>query len=591
MNEEKDSLQSVGTFMNHPARNRIFVLGGLLAVVIVGTLGYRALRNSGDSDIVLEFTKPGTILIGEPFAVTIQMTNNSDRPAQDMLLSLEVPDGVAFVGQSSGQRFLEQAVGELGPGSFKQQTYNLIVVDGEQPLKRINASLVFKTSGSSANFEKKSQADLFLGRSAIDVKLEAPQKVVSGEAFSLKIKYRNNSETTFKNATVEVEHTSPFVFKESSRPPKIQNSVWNVGALAPGDEGELTISGSAVGPDNAFFGFTVAVSSEFGGREYAVNTQTASVAIASSPLSLVLSLNGIADYVATIGENVRYTLAFRNNSDTTFKDITLKATLSGVLFDIASVGSEAFLNSVTNTLTWSRANTPLLASLEPGQEGAVTFSVRLKPTFPVRRLGDKNFTVALKAQIESPTVPAGTAVSRTISVADIENKVAGILSVDAQAFFRDAAAGIVNTGPYPPRVNQPTQYTIHWILRNTAADVSAVKVSAFLQSGARWTGVTKSSTETAPVYDANTGLVTWDIPTILANQGVIDENRLVEAVFQVEATPPVTELGRDLQILSETTARARDDFSGRDLTSVDARLTSQLPDDLTIAVPDRRIQP
>jgi hypothetical protein len=203
-------------------------------------------------------------------------------------------------------------------------------------------------------------------------------------------------------------------------------------------------------------------------------------------------------------------------------------------------------------------------------------------------VSDKNFTLTIAAEISSPTVPEGTSADRTVSVANASNKVMGKTDIIAEALWRDAKAGILNTGPYPPKVNQPTQYTIHWKVVNYATDVSDIQVSAYLQAGVRFTGTVKSNIGTSPVYDQNSGLITWNIPSLPATKGVISPP--AEAIFQVEATPSSNQVNRDMPLMSETNLEAKDMFTGLQIQSKAPGVDTRIPTDTTVNVSNRTVQ-
>jgi hypothetical protein len=165
-------------------------------------------------------------------------------------------------------------------------------------------------------------------------------------------------------------------------------------------------------------------------------------------------------------------------------------------------------------------------------------------------------------------------------VADLESKIAGKIAVDAKAFYRDASSGILNSGLYPPQVGKPTQFTIHWILKNYSTDVSNVKVSAVLQSGVKFTGKVKGIDSSEPVYNASTKEVVWAIDKVVAGKGVLGQP--LEVIFQVEITPGQNTVGQILDLIGPTQVEANDDFTGLELKSSDTTLTTGVPDDATI---------
>jgi hypothetical protein len=201
----------------------------------------------------------------------------------------------------------------------------------------------------------------------------------------------------------------------------------------------------------------------------------------------------------------------------------------------------------------------------------VNFSLSTKSAYPIRLLSDKNFVLKAVATIYSPTVPPNTAGGTgTQSIVELDSKVGGALTLAAQGYFV--------SGPFPPKVNKPTKYSVHWLITSYAADMKNVTVSASLQSGSSFTGVVTSNiSSSAPSYDSGTGLVTWTIPSIAAATGVL--NKPLEATFQISNTPAVNQIGQTPTLVSQTSLTATDNFTGQTVAASDQPITTQLPDD------------
>jgi hypothetical protein len=158
--------------------------------------------------------------------------------------------------------------------------------------------------------------------------------------------------------------------------------------------------------------------------------------------------------------------------------------------------------------------------------------------------------------------------------------VAGEITLAANGYYKEVSSSIANTGPYPPTVDQPTEYTIHWDIANYATDATSVTVSAYLQSGTTFTGAATSTglaSTSLPTYNAGTGLVTWTIPFIPATTGVISPS--VSAIFQVRNTPAVNQVGQTVTLAGPSTLTATDVYTGAAVTVTAPAITTQLPND------------
>jgi len=568
------------------------ILGAIVVLAIgAGVYGYVLFNRTPDVKVSAVFETPPQPLLGEPFSLSLSVANQSDNVLHGAKLSFFLPQDVVFVGEWSNERVHDEILGTLGPGSVVQRTISVMAMGQAKTVRQIRAKFVYSTTPEGrVQFERDTVADVQVGEPAITLSLEAPQQAVNGEAFTTAIQYKNASRQDFRNVRLRFSHPEIFRFQKASMESASRaNDMWDLGVLKAGAEGKVLIDGTVMGPEGSFFTVSGSISADFLGESKELAVQAASLTIATSPLSVSVLVNGGVNYIAGIGDTLQYTIAYRNNSAVAFHGIAVRARLIGGLFDYPSVRAAGSFNSLTNTLTWIAANAPELENLDPGQEGTLTFSVQLKPAFPISRVSDKNYALKVEARVESPTVPSGITASSTVSLATLETKVKGVVALRAKVLWRDAAWGILNDGPYPPKLNKPTQYTIHWIITNYSTDIGSVHMEAFLQSGAKFIGKAKSTVTTLPQYDVTTGRVTWDIPSIAATRGVFGAP--VEGVFQIEATPSVTQVGQDVVLIGPVRLQANDLFTGTALESTVGALTTALPEDLTIQLTDRRVQP
>ena len=323
-------------------------------------------------------------------------------------------------------------------------------------------------------------------------------------------------------------------------------------------------------------------------QTYKIDEKTASVLISSSPLSLKIFVNDQgSNYVSSAGQTLKYSLAYRNNTEMGLQDVVIKARLVGEMFDFSSLETDGFFNSAQNLITWNAANTPELRRVAPGATGKVEFEIDVREDYPIKKKSDKNFTLKALGEITSPTVPYYVTSEQSIGLSSLENKVAGRTTIEPQVYFKEPNAEIVNKGSLPPRVNIPVNFTVHLIVKNYATDVRDVKITGFLQSSVKWTGVVKSNVASQPTYNERTSEIIWVIDKIPATKGVIDQP--IEAIFQVEATPDITQLQKEMLLLDEIRLQAIDDFAGIKLESSAEKLTTRSLKDSDIETKDTRV--
>jgi len=564
------------------------IIISLILVTLIGGAGYLWYQAKSTRGFEIKVEVPEEVVVGVPFEVVVTAENDSVSILEDAELSLEIPEELVFVGKDSGDIIEFKDLGNLGVGSIAEERFSLVALYGENNIRQIIVSVSYTPGSVGSRFKKTAEAPFSILGTSIGFDIEIPNKVFGGEAFTLRMKYENKGTTDMNDLSLTLAAPQAFTIKSASLDITSKNT-WQIGTLKAGSQGEIVITGVLVGPDNAFFEFDAILEAIFGGRKYPISEKSAAISIAPSPLSLTIDLNNIPEYVTVPGDDLNYRLTFQNSTDVGLRDVVITAQLIGAMFDLTSISSSAFLRSHDNTLVWNAANTPELGLLNPGASGFVDFSLKTKSAYPIVRLSDRNFTLRVKAAIESPTVPFSVEGNKTMSMAELETKVQGRTEVDARVLYRDAASGIVNTGSLPLKVGKPTQFTVHWVLTNYSNDVENVEVKAFLGGNVRFTGIAKSTGETQPIYNDRTQEMVWSIPTIPSARGVL--NKPLEAIFQIEAMPSINQVGSVMLLIQQTTLNATDAFTKLPIIHTDSAITSGTLDDPTVNSSQGLVQP
>lgn len=571
---------------------------GVALVVIVAGIGawIYFLQPPGGLDLGIALsTNPANVLVGDPFTLSVIVTNNSASALENASISLVLPANISSL-DSPDERVVTQPLGNLDGSGVSHQDFHLIVTGDPNTIADITAQVMYGASGSSAQFENDGSLEMPVGDPAVTVSLNTPQDVFSGQSFPIAVSYDNTTGHAVTGATLAVQYPPAYTFvKASSSLVTSGNDTWSLGTLAPDASGTITITGGLVGPDGASYPIAAALSENISGQAYPITSANADITLAASPLSFSISVNSGPNYISSPGDSLAYTLTFTNHASVTFQNIGITARLSGTMFDFSSLQTSGAFNSVADTVTWNGASSPQLLSLAPGQSGSVGFSIHTKSAFPIRLLSDKNYSVSVAAQAQSATVPPGTDASSTMSVTSLTTKLGGQIVLGEKGYWREPASGvgslgptgITNSGPYPPRVNQATQYTVHWLLTNYATDAQNVTITAFLQSGTTCTSKMKSPASSTLACNPANGEVTWQVPFVAATTGVT--GKPLEAVFQIVNTPAVNEVGQDVTLVGAASLTATDAFTSSTLQSSVGPLTTALPDDMSVSTNIRTV--
>ncbi len=559
---------------------------GIFLVIAIAVVIYYLLLPPQTPNIAISFLDPSATMIGQPFPVVVTVSNNSHSVIEDAMLNITLPDGLSFASSTTAT----QAIGTVSSGTINPpQTLWFVVTSSTiaGTSQTVNATLAYHAAITpKTTFVSSASTSFAIGtQSALSLSYNAPSSIFSGEDFDITVHYQNNTASALQGIQFSMPHPPAFHFVSSSSvmPMDTGDTTWKLGTLAANATGTLVITGNIVGPANAQYPLTGTIGATFSGQTYPAASAPIAFTVTPAPLSLSLSLNNSSTYVSKAGDSLNYTLTYANNSGVTFKSVNISAALSGAMYDFSSLQTNGSFNSKSDTITWHAADEPALAALAPGQSGTLIFSIGTKSAFPIKLLSDKNYSLHVTATATSPTVPPNTAGTNTTSVTTLNTKVGGLITLSANGYYKEASSSIANAGPYPPTVNQPTQYTIHWTITNYATDATSVTVSAYLQSGTTFTGVAKSTglaSTPLPVYNAGTGEVSWTIPLIPATTGVISPP--VSAIFQVSNTPAINQVGNPVTLMGPTTLTATDAYTGATMQATVGPITTQLPHDPSV---------
>ena len=565
----------------------IFKLSILALVAIIG-LSVFYILNNGSHDLDVGMSAPDEVMVGVPFDLKVEFSNQLGSVLKNVSLIITLPSGAVFAGSGEEKLVDSKGLGDLGSGSLVSENYKIVFLSGTGEKRQIKALVSYYSSGSS-KFEQEEEKNIKILNSGASFEFKVPEKVSSGEEFDLSVDYKNISDVDFSGLELSIEYPANFTFISSDSRPDAGNNVWDLGDLRKSSEGHFTVKGSVVGPDNSPVEFKSKLKISLGGRDYSLALNDANLTIAPSPLSLGIILNGKQDYATKPGDTLTYVISYINNTDVPLRDAVVRAQLKGELFDFNTLTTKAVFRSSDSTLIWNSSNSQELNYIAPRSAGFVSFVVKTDGNYPIRRLGDKDFVLSVKAEIESPTVPEFLNASRTYNLSKLDTKVMGNLALSEKAYFRDAASGILNKGQMPPKVGQPTNFTVHWVLKSFATDFSNIEIRAQLKEGVKFAGTAKSDYGNAPLFDEKTNEMVWILEKLPANKGFVDDP--AEAIFQIEATPASSQVANYMPLLGEAVVKATDAFTSNAIEIKLDQITTALPDDASVGQQGGVVQP
>jgi uncharacterized repeat protein (TIGR01451 family) len=438
--------------------------------------------------------------------------------------------------------------------------------------------MVYQPKNFNGQFSAKGQLVINIISAPLTLELQAPQNVASGDEVNYLASYQNAGEETMENLKIKMDYPEQFSFSSSN--PKVfeGNNIWYLGNLEAGVSGKITISGKLEGEGGQIKTATAYIGSDSKGEFASFNEESADTKIAASALKIAQTVNGMADYIANPGDTLQFEIIFRNEGNIGLRDVIIRDKLDSLVLDYATLKTQGgSFDLDEKTITWKAPDIASLKNLEPGQEGKIYFTIRVKDKIDIASKGDKNFVISSVAKIDSPDVPTPISMNKIISGNKIDIKLNSKVILDVKGFHTDP--NIPNSGPIPPKVGEETTYVIHWIVTNINNDMADARLEANLSTGAQMTGMIFPEDEKID-YNDRTNSIVWNIGTIKAGTGILSLPK--EISFQVKIKPSPDQVGKTVDLMGESKLTARDTFTGEYLSETVSGKTTNLIEDRTI---------
>lgn len=563
-----------------------WIIFGLLVLLGISIAGFYFFVDQqsrfSKEDVVIDVQIPLPISAGEEFSMVVRVSNNSEVDLRNVELTLQYPSGFTIsntvpIASNSAQNAWE--LDEIKKGKSSSVTVTGRVLGAIGTTKDFSALLSYVPSNFNSEFQSTDEFDLAISSSILDLDVDIPVKVVSGREATYSVSISNNADEVIERVLFSMELPGDFtVAMYDPEPSDADDNEWEIESIESGESFEISFTGSMEGDEGTMREITSEVGyRDSGGTYYIQAEETSIITIVNPQLILDLSVNNSSeDGIASFGETLEYVIEFRNESQSTIRDMSVVVEIDS---DVINWDSLVFTDSGElsgSSIQWNPDEVPTLKVVTPGSGGTIRFSVDIKGNILATETDDKNYTVTSSAQAFSSDVDDLEDGSLEIESSEVVLKISSRLDLRAEGRYYNDEYITVGDGPLPPVVNDTTTYQIYWYLQNNSNEVSNVNIVAEIPAGATWTADASISAGTIS-YDSESREVTWSINKIPPHVGQLIPE--LNAQFAISVTPVATDVGEILNLLGASTATADDTFTDAELSDEEPAITTTLESD------------
>ncbi len=574
---------------NLPKTSAILIIVGVL---IIGGAILWGRGSFVGSKVVLNIQTSENISSGEETTITINYINNNRVDLNNAKLIINYPQGTFSL---DGKEIYQDSktLGVVAKKTGGKEIFKIRFLGERGSTKNIIAKLEYKPANINSRFEAETSSKIEINTVAIGIHVEGSEKSVAGQEISYAIEYENRTEETVDDLVIKLEYPDDFNFKTSDPAPKSENEVniWEVGTLKPNEKRTINLNGSLNGQEmeNKVLRATIGQMQDGNFLKYSLSDFVTQ--ISPAPIVLLVAVdNADNDCKVNAGQELRYAINFRNNTDIALKELILKVYLQDGVFDLRTIdlNGKGFFDSRTNTITWSGADISALSLLDTNQFGEVRFSVKVKNELPIYSFNDKNFEAGVIAEIQTLTVPAKFAGTELKFEKELNCKINTQLILNTRGYYYEPSQGIYNLGPIPPKVNELTNYTIHWQVINVSNDLDGVIIKSVLPQGINYMNYHINKLNKGQFsYNDRTKEIIWNIGKVPAGTG--KTLPLYELIFQIGLTPSINQVGSSPILINQSQIEGRDIFTGINLNSISPAVDTSVPDDTKVNAYGERV--
>jgi subtilisin-like proprotein convertase family protein len=561
----------------------VAVFSVLLVVSIAGFLVFSNLNSETFTNerVVFKIEPPISIISGQEQTYTIIISNNEKVNLYNLNIALIYPDAFQFVSSSpeaTGDKNNNWDISVLKVGETKEIKLAAKVSAPLNSIQNISGTMTFKPENLNADFNQKVSVDLGVNSSVLVMTIEGTEKLLANKNTEYIVTLKNIGSDVLKDIEVTAEFPKGFIAASSTPDSKDGfNNVWTIDKLATSTDGTSTSSEKKIKIRGNYSGvvdsgnqeLNVKAMAKISGNSVLMAEQSYITNIVKDQLNLTLVINGSGeDQSVGFGDMLFYTLAYKNTGQDELKNIELKANLISDVLDWDTLLDNDKGKKKGDTITWTGKEVSKLLSLRPGDEGEISWQIRVKDLSTLNQGDITKYNIENFVEAKVTNKDGGT---DTITSKVLTNSINSDLSLQASARYYDENNVALGAGSIQPKAGSASSYNVKLTLSNNLHNIGNIIVTAILPRNVNWDN--KEFHNTGDVaYSAKARKITWMISKLPKTaQGT-------EANFNLSITPTDNDMGRVLILLPEVQMIAKDLDTGADISKTVKAITASFND-------------
>lgn len=561
----------------------VAVFSVLLIVSIIGFFVYSNLNQSSFTNerVSFKIEPPISIIAGQEQVYTIIISNNEKVNLYNLSIMLLYPDSFKYVSgtpEATGDKKNTWDISVLKVGETKEIKLTGKINAALNSVANLSGTMTFKPENMNADFNQKASIDLGVNSSVLQMTVEGEEKVLANKNTEYVVTLMNIGPDILKDIEVTAEIPKGFIIASSSPAAKDgSNNIWTIDRIASSTpekatttQKQIKIRGNYSGaPDSGNQEFKVRATIKDGGNAVLMAEQTAITSVIKDMLNLTLVVNGSGvDSAVSFGDLLFYTLTYKNTGQEELKNISISANLNSEVLDWDTLLDNNKGVKKGSVITWTGKEVSKLLSLRPGEEGEISWQIRVMDLALLNQSNLTKYSIESFAEAKIASAQGGT---DTITGKTVTNSINSDLSLQAVARYYDEDNIALGAGPIDPKSGSASSYNIKFSLSNNLHNIGNIIVTATLPKNVNWDN--KETHNTGDVaYSDKARKVTWMISKLPKLAPGAETN------FNLSITPLASDIGRVLILLPEVQIIAKDLDTGADISKTVKAITTAFND-------------